>query len=382
MNAETIFTIIFYLIIAVLIYINRKKITIIEKIFIAFKTRKPIKIMKKLAKYSFFWKTFSTISIPFALIGMIVILVFLTQSAISLIRVPSSTAGVGIAIPGVKIPGSPIYIPFWYGILSILILSTVHEFSHAVTGIVEKVKVKSSGFGMLAIIPAAFVEFDTKSMMKASKLSRLRIASAGPVANIALSFFLIFLLSWTFYPLIESIVQYNGIEIVSTIKGYPAEASGISKGMVINKINGTQLNTSHDFMEYLRKLKPNDYIVLTTKDGKNYGLKLTSSPKNESLAYIGITHKQFFEYKEGAWAPKWLYSILIWLSGLFGWLINLNFAIGMINFLPVWFADGGQIFYNFAGYFFKDEKTLTKVVSSVFFFSLSLLLLNFLLPFF
>ncbi len=382
MNTQTIFTITFYLLIALLVYKNRKKITVMEKIFIAFKTKKPLKFMKKLSKYSFFWKMFSTISIPFALIGMIFVIYFLIQSLIALLTTPEANAGVGLVIPGVKIPGSPVFIPLWYGIISIFILSVVHEFSHGITGMVEKVKVKSSGFGLLAIIFSAFVEFDTKSMMKASKLSRLRIASAGPISNIALSFLLIFLISWTLTPLLTTIIEYNGIKIVSVIPNYPAEKAGLTEGIIINKINNTQLNTTEDFINYLQKLKPNDHITLTTTNGKNYNLTLTESPTNKSMPYMGITHKQSFEHKKESWAPKWLYSILIWLSGLFGWLINLNFAIGMINLLPIWFADGGQIIYNFMAYFFKNENKLNKIISSIFTFSFLLLLLNFILPFF
>jgi membrane-associated protease RseP (regulator of RpoE activity) len=63
------------------------------------------------------------------------------------------------------------------------------------------------------------------------------------------------------------------------------------------------------------------------------------------------------------------------------WIGFLNFGVGVMNFLPLWVVDGGQILYNVLLYFFKDEKRVVKISSSIFWFVLLLFLINIFGPF-
>lgn len=89
---------------------------------------------------------------------------------------------------------------FTYFIIVILVLATVHEFAHGIFARFHKVKVKSTGFGFLGPLLAAFVEPDEKQMKKKSKFAQMSILSAGTFANIltAIFFFVILVLIFVF----------------------------------------------------------------------------------------------------------------------------------------------------------------------------------------
>lgn len=371
----------FYSVLAIVIYINRSKFEVIEKIVIAFRTQKPIAFMKNLAKYKRFWKVFSTLSVPISFILMGFVLYMLTSATIDIILQPEAPAAVGLVIPGVRIPGSSVFLPLWYGIISIAVLAIVHEFSHGIVALAEKIPIKSSGFGFLLILPVAFVEPDEKKAAKASRLSRMRMISAGPMSNIALAVILSLVAAYTLAPFLNSLVEFKGIEVVSTVEGLPAQLSGLPDGAIVNGIDNQQVSNITNFAQILSTYSPGDTITLISDKGE-FDITLAEHPDNSSLPYMGVSYNQNWNYSEEAVSKYSMpaLNILSWFSKLLGWIINLNFAVGLINLLPVWFLDGGQLLTNGLSYIFKNEKTLAKVVNSIFYYSLSLLLLNIVLP--
>ncbi|MEM3444238.1 MAG: hypothetical protein QXP04_05085, partial [Candidatus Nanoarchaeia archaeon] len=172
MIPDFLIAIIFYSILIILFYINRNKLQVMEKVFYVFKTKKGLNFLKKISKFKFI-KILSTISIFIAVYFMIQICIFLFQSLYTILTVPKPQPTITLAIPGIKIPGSPIYIPFIEGIISIFILIIVHEISHAIVALNEKIKVKSLGFGLFIFLPIAFTEVDERQMLKESRIKRL-----------------------------------------------------------------------------------------------------------------------------------------------------------------------------------------------------------------
>ena len=115
MNVNTMSIIAFYSILAILIYKNRSKIQRHAGIIFIYETKIGIKLMDRLAKYERFWKVWSYIGIPVGYIGMGFIFYFLFNTFIF----PTPEATVSPIIPGVKIPGSNFFLPFWHGIIAV-----------------------------------------------------------------------------------------------------------------------------------------------------------------------------------------------------------------------------------------------------------------------
>ena len=87
----------------------------------------------------------------------------------------------------------PFYFTYW--IIAIAVIAICHEFSHGIFARRYGVKIKSTGFGFLGPLLAAFVEPDEKQMQKKPKFQQITILSAGTFANIILTiiFFLLLL---------------------------------------------------------------------------------------------------------------------------------------------------------------------------------------------
>jgi len=89
-----------------------------------------------------FWKWTMNIGIPVGFFLMFLMLYLLIQSLQTLFQAPS----VALILPGVDMPGQPIYIPFGYGIIALATVMIVHEFGHGILARVEGVRIKSSEY--------------------------------------------------------------------------------------------------------------------------------------------------------------------------------------------------------------------------------------------
>ena len=130
-----------------------------------------------------FWRWYMNVGIIVAFGAMI----FTTWSLISAIPSVFETPAVSIIIPGVEMPGSSIYVPFFYGLIALATVLIVHEFSHGIQAVGEKISIKSIGLLLFIILPGAFVEPDEEELKQAKKSSRLRVYAAGSIANITLA---------------------------------------------------------------------------------------------------------------------------------------------------------------------------------------------------
>jgi membrane-associated protease RseP (regulator of RpoE activity) len=383
MSLDLIFAVVFYATIAIVVYLKRDKIDFIERIIPVYRTEKSLRIMKRLSSFGTFWKIFSTLAIPIAFMLMAFIVSVLVQNTINIMISPESSPGVAPLIPGVKIPGSPFYIPFWEGIISIAILAVVHEFAHGITAFVEKVGVKSAGIGMFLIFPLAFVEMDEEKMKKASKLSKLRIISVASVANVAFAF----LIAWTIPPLISpfitSVTDFNGVSVTSVVPDMPAMGAGITEGTLISGVNGETLYNTTQFAGIMAGLEPYDNISLST-DGGSYTFTLAENPENSSKGYMGLYFEQSWDFTQEARSvyPLPLLQFIIFFWFLLGWISNINIMVGLMNLFPLWVVDGGQMIYTFLGYIIKDEEKIKKICNALFYIMLTVLLINFIPNFF
>ena len=93
--------------------------------------------------------------IYFGYVGLVLMFVMIVYAVVNLFIAPEAPAMIGPVIPGVSIPGSQIFVPFWYGIISIFIVAAFHEFGHGVIARSNNKKVLNTGFVLfdLAITP-------------------------------------------------------------------------------------------------------------------------------------------------------------------------------------------------------------------------------------
>jgi membrane-associated protease RseP (regulator of RpoE activity) len=86
-----------------------------------------------------------------------------------------------LLLPGVTIP-------FFEGVLAIVIIMAVHEGAHAILARIGRIKVLSSGIVLFGIIPVgAFVEPDEKQLEKMEKTKQTRVLVAGSSSNLIVS---------------------------------------------------------------------------------------------------------------------------------------------------------------------------------------------------
>ena len=414
MNLDLISAIIFYSLLGLFLVINIKKFEVQKILFpvfyaVLYRTKFGLKLMGKIAdKFTRFLKYLAYIGIGVGYAGMVFIFILLIQIVATTFR--TKIAMVQPVLPGIPIPGAPITIPFWYGIIAIFLAIVVHEGAHGVISLVHKLKLKSSGFGFFAIflpiIPLAFVEPDEKKMEKRKTKEQLAIVAAGPFANILLVIALIFLFGLSFsLPAatgisvisenitsktaildLDKILQENyeikGLEINKIEKDSPAEEAGMKQGVLIKEINGVDIKENMTgFLQVLFSLGPNEKIKFNTNDGE-YEILTAENPENKTKGFIGISGikvenvpKEEFKEKYGVFAflPFILFNFVIWI-------IMLNFAIGLFNLLPLGPADGGRMFYLLMSKFMSKKNAL-KLTGVATWFCIILLLTALLFPY-
>ena len=304
----------------------------------------------------------STIGIYLGFAGMLLISYELIKNIIKIITMPEAMPGVGLVLP-IPMKGA-FYVPFFYWIISIFVLATVHEFAHGIVARLHKIKVKSSGVGFLSIlvpiIPLAFVEPDEKQLQKKSRKKQLAVFAAGPIANVLFAFLIMGLSFLIVTPISNSMIDYNGVLVTGLISEnnitMPAEIAGITENELIQEIDGIPITKTTDFTAILSNKSPGDQINLKT-NLSNYDVILTESPQDPEKAYLGVYVAQSKEIKE-SFKEKYgniIPSIIIWIIGLLYWLYLLNMGIGLFNLVPIGPVDGGRMLHLGLTKLFKEK---------------------------
>ncbi|WP_286009311.1 site-2 protease family protein [Methanobrevibacter woesei] len=331
---------------------------------IMWKTKRFHNVIEKIANLSpRFWKWFMNVGIIISFIAMFLITYSLIQSLSTLIEAPA----VSIVLPGVEMPGSTIYVPLGYGLISLATVLIVHEFSHGILSRVEKINIKSVGLLLFTILPGAFVEPDEEELVKSSRLSQLRVYAAGSMANIALAIVALLILSAVGTYGIPNTFDENGIEIDRVVSDSPANGV-LKEGMILESINNHTIKDSDDYMEVVETFVPGERVSIGTDQGI-YNLTLSENPSNSSRGFVGVQAANHFEIKESVSSVfgdtiPW---ILFEISTLTQWIFILNLGVGLFNLLPVKPLDGGRMFEIVLSYKLKEEtyKPITNAVSIV-----------------
>lgn len=297
-----------------------------------------------------FWRWYMNAGIVISAGFMILMAGALVYSLKTLMDAPT----VSLVVPGVEVPGSPIFIPLLSGLIALATVLVVHEFSHGILARVEKIGLKSMGLLLFAILPGAFVEPDDEELNELSRPAKMRIYVAGSMANLTLAAIaLVFMLVISSF-VMPAVFEEDGVQISRLTEGGNA-INYLSEGMLVKRINNVTVNDSASYQEAIKTLRPNETVNIQTDQGK-YSFQLKTNPMNKSLGFMGIqvqSHKIIAEpYDNQFYSP--LLWILMPLSDLLFWIYFLNFAIGTFNLLPMKPLDGGYLFENLLSYIMPE----------------------------
>src|SRR3989344_614227 len=382
----------FIAVVAILIYLDRKKIKR-EGVMVIRRTQKGKNFIDRTAKkYPRFWNVFFSVGVIISIPIMIILVVMLFGSAVDILK-GSTQVGAGIVLPGptstpVVLPGLFI-IPWWIWIVCIAFLIIPHEFSHGITCRLHNVRIKSVGWILLLFIPGAFVEQDDKQIKKKSSFKKIKIYAAGSFANIFLAVILLIILI-----LIGPILFAPSGVFFTQINNTPAQETNITGA--ITEINGVQIYNNQNIATELSKYNPGDTIQLKTvglkesapvfysniadpagiivnpSDIKTYEVALAEHPDDRSRAYLGISLANIptYQFLPGT-AIFPLYILLFWM-------FFFSLAIGAVNLLPAKPLDGGLVYEEIVSKFTKNHKP---IVTFTAYLMLLLIIINIIGPY-
>ncbi|MEF8879460.1 MAG: site-2 protease family protein [Candidatus Thermoplasmatota archaeon] len=375
-----------------------------------FRTKRGIGFLKRLAKRKRFWKSYGNFGIGFCIIAMIcMVSVFVFQFWMLIYELqPQERANLpglrfALALPGIN-PVLPLEYTF-YILLAFVVAIIVHEFSHGILSIAERIKVKSLGLLYFIIPVGAFCEPDEKELEEAKIGKRMRVYSAGPLSNFAVAFAVLLLFSFVFMSAVQPI---GGAHVLSNFEDSPAGEISLSTGSVITSLNDTKLDSPNEFSTAISNTSPNQTVNITyiyRRETFNKQVELTNkydfyvehdvdkeklnkSLKNNSFLGVNFVNVDYFvsslkrpisydfpgsflvlyglpflgyqgynpiasPFNEALIVQGPLSAIptpLFWAitTALF-WILWLNLLVGLFNVLPMGPLDGGFLFKDAIG---------------------------------
>lgn len=348
--------ILFYVIIALIIYINRKKWQVENKFILLYRTNYGVNFINKFAdKNKEFVKVVGYSAIGVGFIGMLAIIGFFVKGTYDLLFVPSAPPTMSLVIPGIQIPGSPIFVPFWFGIIALFVVVLFHEFGHGIVARAHGIPIKSTGIVFFGPLIGAFVEPDEKKITKSSSAIQTSMFASGPFFNVILCVFIFLILNLLLYPAMNSMTQPTGITFDKLVPGEAAEKYGLQAGQVYTKINDLEAKDSEQVSNLLSCMAPNQSLTFY---GENSSVTVITGahPDNPNKGYLGVKSVNIHqELKSESKFAKFLYSVLSLLGNpnnravsdyrLFEWIFMLSLGIGLANLLPMGPVDGGRMLH-------------------------------------
>jgi len=343
LDFQTISAIIFYSLIFLVLYLNRKKFDVHGKFIFLYRTKIGINLMNSVSKKApRLIKFLGYLGVIIGFIGMVFTLAMILFLTYKLILNEPGAGGASPVIPGFSIAGTDLFFPLITGWIVLFIIIVIHEFSHGIVASAYKIKIKNSGMAFFGPILGAFVEPDEKILAKQKDWIQHSVFAAGAFSNF-LTVIVVLLIGWIILSPITNALSVSTGVIIYSQPGLPAEKAGIANNTVITGIYGGKVDTVEDFRKAMDDIGPNRNIKLKSDD-KIYSVTTTESPDDPSQGYLGVfIVGERSELKNDNILNKTLLNILNWFRQLFGWLAFLSLNIGLINLLPIFITDGARM---------------------------------------
>jgi Zn-dependent protease len=352
--------IIFVILLSVFLYIKRKNLVISGPFpflyMMLYKTTWGLKQMTNWShKHPRLFLNFAYLSVFIGIIGMFASFIFMFWQ-LGLMIDMGITSGGGVVLPiqtegGLDSAIPVFYVPFMYWIIALFVLVVVHEFAHGVVSERFNVNIKSSGFAfgglILPIMPAAFVEPDEKQLNKKPWWQKVAVMGAGSTSNFIFGFLFLLVSLFIANPLIENTMELENIKF-NDVMNQSGLYNQVESGTIISFNGKTEtLDIYADF----QNLTPNEEITLEIRSSedditgksltKEYTFTTFENPTNSEKGMIGISGLEMNLKNKDEY--KWLGSFPEEFQMVIFWIWFLNIAIGIMNLLPIWITDGGQV---------------------------------------
>lgn len=314
------------------------------------------------------------IAIAVWLIGMVAGMILLVGSVIVSLTIPPEYAPSPSALIG--LPGLNPLIPLWYGLIGLIIAIILHELAHGFEARVNGIPVKSAGLLLLMLPLGAFVE-PGEQLQDAKPIIKAKVFSAGPFANMLATLLILLLIS---QQLAGVTVTVQGVGITAIVPGSPAEKAGIQLGDIIVRVDDVEIVNLQQFLSVMASRKAGERVTLTLSKGRDIVITLadkysySGKIEDKGLGFIGVSLidlnqtlslltpfsspfsdllgtmrslmlipvslppsflpylKSFYTQPIGGW--EIVYTLL--------WIAWMNFAVGLVNMLPIIPFDGGN----------------------------------------
>lgn len=303
---------------------------------VMFKTERLVNDVWRIGrKHKKFFNTLGDLAILAALIIMPLSLYMIGKSGYDVMTIPEMKSPIAPVVPGVRLPGSDVFIPLWQGVIAMLVLGTVHELSHGLVASAQGTKPKSIVMIFITVLASFGVELNDRDVKRMPLRQQLRIFAAGSFANFVTAIVFAALLIGLSHAVAPNIVPL-GMEIVEIAKGSPAEGK-LSVGDYILELNGTDANDYASFVNASLSLLPNEPVKILTNKGE-ITLQTTVHKTDPSRGRIGVISSPKVKIKHELFMGP-----IIWIIQLFNWIVGLNLSVGALNLLPLPPFDGGRM---------------------------------------
>lgn len=378
-SVEIVSVILFFAILAVLAYYDRKHIEF-KYGLITRRTKKGKKFIYSFSgKHAKKLRLIGTVGVIFGICVSIYGFSTLFLSAYNVVlkpeQVQQSFALVLPTVTGVQYPKFAIGVPFWYWIIGVFLVLMAHEPMHGFLARAEKITIKSFGVLLLIALPGAFVEPDENQIKKLSTLKKMRIFAAGSFGNFILAAILAAIIFLVIYPLFFRgvvIYSYQNFTEYNLTQPFPVEEVNMT-GAIIS-VNGMEIKNVEDLHRIMSDKRPDQTILIDTTEGE-YNVILAKDPKNATQGYLGILVGDSQVLKDNYRNNPILSPVLNSTTQLLLWVLFLNLGIGTANLLPIKPLDGGLMFEEVANVFFK-KKWVKYVVNAASIITLLLILIS------
>jgi membrane-associated protease RseP (regulator of RpoE activity) len=349
MDFYTISVLAFAAVLVLLLWLDRKNVKR-ESILLLRRTTRGKRLIERIGQGApRFWKAVGTTGVV-AGFAASVFMFYLLLVQTWLLATGAVQFGPGLLLPSPtpELQVGPGYfgVPFWFWIISIAVLALVHEGMHGIIAASENVRIRSLGWGVLAVLPLAFVEPDEEQLKKEKPWKQMRVFAAGSFSNFLTAFAVLVIAGWAVG---AAFVPGGGVGFSSYVAGLPAQQSNLT-GYIMS-IDGAAVRDASDLEGILGSIAPGTNITITTLAGgqeRAFHLTTAASPDNASRSFIGISGVYNHAELRDSLEP-WSGAVYFFTGtpdnfmGLLSWLFLINLFVGLFNLLPIGPLDGGRL---------------------------------------